>query len=161
MRCMSHRTKNRMKPNTAIPCMASSRRAMSVRAGSRVGRSPSVGDGEWFGSTEVVFFRVKSRPPTDTSAERQEPVRLTWTRDPAEACADGHGGSFTVLPVPPAGMTVIWLTRGAAERLFRVLQNKSCVFPDRRASMLLIYVPRVNGPGPLCSSTGWALNRGQ
>lgn len=28
MKCMSHSTQNRMKPNTARPCMASSSRAM-------------------------------------------------------------------------------------------------------------------------------------
>lgn len=37
MKCMSHRTKNRMKPKTAMPCRASSNRAMAVVSGRNQG----------------------------------------------------------------------------------------------------------------------------
>lgn len=40
MKCMSHSTKNRMKPNTARPCMARSSRAMAV-SGSCLGGGPA------------------------------------------------------------------------------------------------------------------------
>lgn len=33
MKCMSHSTTKRMKPKTANPCMASSRRAMAIGGG--------------------------------------------------------------------------------------------------------------------------------
>lgn len=37
MKCMSHRTKNRMKPKTARPCRASSNTAMAVVRGRNQG----------------------------------------------------------------------------------------------------------------------------
>ena len=115
MKCISHSTKNRMKPNTARPCMASSSTAMALSGGCRgcgpagghtgsgwrpadsecsgptVGATSSAGRGGWSGSG--------SQRGTSGSSPCQE---LRWRDRPASAwrCwCPGHGASCGGLTV--------------------------------------------------------------
>lgn len=86
IKCINHRTKNRMKPKRAIPCMARTNTAMSLLAGA--GSRPAADRWWWWwggGATEVVRWRMKRRPPSDTSTERQKPAQLVWTGISAKA----------------------------------------------------------------------------
>lgn len=97
MKCMSHRTTNRMKPKTASPCMARSSRAMAVSgdagAGDRLGVTEArkrndqvsgrgvglIGGAECEGRAPGSVSRI-NQPPAD-SGGRQERIGVRGSGD--------------------------------------------------------------------------------
>lgn len=113
MKCMSHRTKNRMKPKTANPCMASSRTAMATGGGNQGGVTQGRERADRPPSGSDQKSRVSKRPTRlacfgrKFGVQRQEPDPL-WRSGDMDTEASrglvvlllsGHGTNFTDLSV--------------------------------------------------------------
>lgn len=157
---MSHRTKNRMKPKTANPCMASSSRAMAVRGGCRDWRSQRVGiestswtTSEWDQSEEqgVRVWRAWLVKAEDSASSWQ---RGTSGTSPCQELR-GHGyrdqprpgGAYVRVTVQAARVcqspdrpTVSWLTVGSSGT-WRWVATASTPLPDNfKIKVLFIYL---------------------
>lgn len=101
MKCISHSTKNRMKPNTASACMAMSSTAMvlpgwGAKAPGRSDRQTGLGSGTnlgpTLGATSSVSFMLMPRPPDESRRGRGPGAPVTGRHgDPPRPGAAGTG----------------------------------------------------------------------
>lgn len=157
---MSHRTKNRMKPKTANPCMASSSRAMAVRGGCRDWRSQRVGiestswtTSEWDQSEEqgVRVWRAWLVKAEDSASSWQ---RGTSGTSPCQELR-GHGyrdqprpgGAYVRVTVQAARVcqspdrpTVSWLTVGSSGRHLTLGSNSEHATSGQLQNKSFIYL---------------------